>query len=370
MEKKKGKDRESMFGRIDDDYDEENMDDIQTINASHLSREEIERIIEEEEARMMAETNKNLKPNWKPGLRKRYLVSGIKEEEFEYEMFPERFTARWTHLDRRCGALALKVGMMPVFDAWGVRHPCTVLHLDRNMVLGHRTMEKNGYMAVQVAAGERKRKNVGKCRMGQYADMLDACGYEHPPYVVREFRITDEAHLLPLHSQIHARHFVPGQNVDISGISKGKGFQGAMKRHNFGGLSASHGNSLSHRVHGSTGSCQDPGRVFKGKRMAGHMGCERVTTQNQRIVKIDRGRNLIYVLGQVPGNSGTFVEVKDAVKKPLWLTDKVAGKVDRPPLPTFAYDPAIDGTGLPGFDEFMPMPEKDPFIPDDTADAA
>jgi large subunit ribosomal protein L3 len=197
--------------------------------------------------------------------------------------------------------------------------------------------------------------------MGQYQGIDELA--DAPPYMVREFRITDEANLLPINSAIHARHFVPGQNVDVTGTSKGKGFQGAMKRHGFAGMPASHGTSLSHRALGSTGNCQDPGKVFKGKKMAGRMGTDRVTTQNLRVVKIDRGRDLIYVAGAVPGNKGGFVEIKDAVKNPLWRTEKVTGAIQRPPLPTFDYDDKIDGTGV-CFEEFMPLEEDDPLDPD------
>lgn len=333
----------------------------QTINNTGFSDKEIEKILEEEEAKMIAEQKARYVESWEPGMRKKPLQSSFKLEEFEYELEPEKHLPRWTLRDKRCGALAIKVGMMPVFDEWGVRHPCTVLFMDQNIVVGHKTMEKNGYIAAQIAAGERKRKNVGKSVLGQYQGILSE--EENPPYVVREFRITDESLLPPLHSQIHARHFVPGQNVDVSGISKGKGFQGPMKRHNFGGMPASHGVSLSHRAHGSTGQCQDPGKVFKGKKMAGHMGTERVTTQNIRIIKIDRGRNLLYVLGAVPGNKGHFVEVRDAVKKPLWSTQKVMDAVDRPPLPSYEFE-EIDGNGTPN-EVFMPLPTSDPFAPDD-----
>jgi large subunit ribosomal protein L3 len=341
--------------------DKKDIPKYQTINNTGFSDEEIEKILQEEEAKMIAEQKARFVESWEPGMRKKPLQSSFKLEEFEYELEPENHLPRWTLLDKRCGALAIKVGMMPVFDEWGVRHPCTVLFMDQNLVVGHKTMEKNGYIAAQIAAGERKRKNVGKSVLGQYQGFLSE--EENPPYLVREFRITDESLLPPLHSQIHARHYVPGQNIDVSGISKGKGFQGPMKRHNFGGMPASHGVSLSHRAHGSTGQCQDPGKVFKGKKMAGHMGTERVTTQNVRIIKIDRGRNLLYVLGAVPGNKGHFVEVRDAVKKPLWGTDKVLDAIDRPPLPTFEYE-EIDGSGTP-HELFMPLPATDPFAPDD-----
>jgi len=324
----------------------------------------MQKIIDEEEAKMLAEKEAKTYPNWKPGQRKRPLITTRSEEEFERELMPEKFIDNpiWTLRDKRCGALAIKIGMMPVWDeVWGVRHAATVLWLDRNIVLGHKTADKHGYSAIRVAAGERKAKNVSKPILGQYKN--DPQLAQSPPYMVREFRITDEAHLLPIHSTIHARHFVPGQNVDISGISKGKGFQGAMKRHGFSGMPASHGTSLSHRSLGSTGQCQDPGKVFKGKKMAGRMGTDRVTIQNLQILKIDRGRNLIYVKGHVPGQKGNFVEIRDAVKKPLWRTDKVLGSLERPPLPTFEYDSEIDGTGN-CYEEFMPIGDDDPLDPD------
>lgn len=328
-----------------------------------LTSEEMDRILEAEEARMAAEADAKRYPDWKPGQRKRPLIKTYSEEEFERSLVPENFVDNpvWTLRDRRCGALAIKVGMMPVWDDWGVRHACTVLWLDRNVVLGHKTMERNGYTAIQVAAGERKAKNVGKCVMGQYQSLKELV--DAPPYLVKEFRISDESNILPLHSRIHARHFVPGQNVDVSGISKGKGFQGGMKRHGFRGMPASHGTSLSHRALGSTGNCQDPGRVFKGKKMAGRMGADRITTQNLRVVKIDRGRDLVYLAGNVPGQNGAFGELQDAVKKPLWRTDKVLGGLERPPLPTFEYDSEIDGTGL-CYEEYMPLGDEDPLDPD------
>jgi len=336
----------------------------QTINNSDLSDEDIEKILEEEEARMIAAVEEKTVDNWKPGQRKRPLQLSYNLTEFEYELEPETHEARWTLRDKRCGAIAIKVGMMPVWDEWGVRHPCTVLYMDSNMVLGHKTVEQHGYTAVQVAAGQRKRKNVGKSVLGQYQDLLESIDEENPPYVVREFRVTDDKHLIPVNSQIHAMHFVPGQNVDVAGISKGKGFQGAMKLHGFSGMPASHGVSKSHRALGSTGQCQDPGKVFKGKKMAGRMGSNRVTVQNLRIIKIDRGRNLVFVEGAVPGSKGNFVEIRDAVKKPLWQTDKVTGAVDRPPLPTFEFDGGVDGCGEGGHDAYMPLPDRDPLAPD------
>jgi large subunit ribosomal protein L3 len=328
-----------------------------------LSPEEMQKILDDEEAKMKAEQDAKQYPDWKPGQRKRPLLKTYNLEEFERELMPEKFADNpiWTLRDKRCGALAIKVGMMPVWDDWGVRHACTVLHLDRNMVLGHKTMKTNGYTAMRIAAGERKAKNVGKCVAGQYSHIEDL--QDSPPYLVREFRVTDDDFLLPVGSPIHARHFVPGQNVDIAGISKGKGFQGAMKRHGFAGMPATHGVSRSHRALGSTGNCQDPGKVFKGKKMAGRMGTDRVTMQNLKVVKIDRGRDLIYVAGAVPGQKGGFIEIKDAIKKPLWRTDQVLDSLERPPLPTFEYNPEIDGSGQ-CFEEFMPLGDEDPLDPD------
>lgn len=287
-------------------------------------------------------------------------------QEFENEHKPQTWIAR---LNRRCGALGIKLGMMPIWDEWGERHACTVLYLDSNVVLRKFTQEKDGYVGVQVGAGKRKAKNVTKPVLGHYQKHgIDIANGESPPYVVREFRLTHEEYTLEQGTEIHARHFVPGQNVDVSAISKGKGFQGAMKRWNFKGMPASHGTSLSHRALGSTGQCQDPGRVFKGKKMAGHMGNERVTTQNLRVVKIDRGRNLIYVKGPVPGQKGNFVEIRDAVKKPLFGTQKVEGETNFPPLPTFEYEDGVDGCGEGGFEVTMPQQKDDPFDP--PADAA
>jgi large subunit ribosomal protein L3 len=336
---------------------------ISTIGEQDMSPEELQKIIDEEEAKMLAKAEEKLYPDWKPGQRKRPLIKTSSLDTFERELMPEKYVDNpiWTLRDKRCGALAIKVGMMPVWDEWGVRHGCTVLWMDRNVVLGQKTQEEHGYYAVQVAAGERKAKNVGKCVMGQYQKAEELS--DSPPYLVREFLVTDEAHLLPLESRVHARHFVPGQNLDVTGTSKGKGFQGAMKRHGFSGLPATHGTSLSHRSLGSTGQCQDPGKVFKGKKMAGQMGNDRVTTQNLRVVKIDRGRDLIYVAGHVAGQKGAFVEIRDAIKKPLWRTDKVIGSLERPPLPSFEYDPELDGTGE-CYEEFMPPGDEDPLDPD------
>lgn len=308
-------------------------------------------------AEKKAEEAAKFNPDWKPGYRKRPLRFAHTLEEFENEISP---TYWQPNLNKRCGALGIKLGMMPLWDNWGERHACTVLYLDNNVVMKTFKEGKDGYTSVQLGAGERKKKNVTKPLLGHYKN----CNVdENPPYIVREFRVTDEDYLPEPGTIIHARHFVPGQNIDVSGISKGKGFQGAMKRWNFSGMPATHGTSLSHRSLGSTGQCQDPGRVFKGKKMAGRMGTDRVTTQNLRIVKIDRGRNLLYVKGAVPGNKGEFVEIRDAIKKPLFGTEKVEDEVKFPPLPTFDFEEGVDGSQEEGHEVLMPQQKEDPFDP-------
>jgi large subunit ribosomal protein L3 len=340
------------------------VDTVQMMN-TNMSEEEARKMMEEQVAQIEEEEKaKDLRLlSWKPGQRKKELSISYSLEELEADI---NGVVRWTLLDKRCGALGIKLGMLPLWDEWGERHPCTVVYLDSNLVIGHKTIEKHGYCAAQIGAGERKKKNVKVTILGQFKDLPQV--QEHPPYIIREFRITDPANLPDIGTPIHARHFVPGQQVDVAGITKGKGFQGGMKRWNFSGLGASHGVSLAHRSIGSTGACQDPGKVFKGKKMPGHMGVERVTKQNLRVVKVDRGRNLLYIKGAIPGNKGEFVEIRDAVKKPLWGTPKVLEGLDKPPLPTFAYDPEKDGCGLPGLEEFMPIPNLDPF--DDSEIAA
>ena len=333
---------------------------IYSVN-SDLSDEEIQKIIDAELAKLEAEKIEKQYLDWKPGERKRPLVISHRLEDFEDELGDE---PRWTLRDKRCGALGIKLGMMPIWDGWGERHPCTVLYLDSNVVLAHRTSDgADGYDAVVLGAGERKAKNVNKPTMGTYIKYgVD----ERPPYLVREFRVTTPDAMPPPGTRIHARHFVPGQNVDVSGTSKGKGFQGGMKRHGFKGMPASHGTSKAHRHIGSTGQCQDPGKVFKGKKMPGRMGGKRVTKQNLRVVKIDRGRNLLYLRGAVPGNKGEFVEIRDAVKRPLFGTDKCEGGVEGsafPPLPTFEYEDGVDGCGEGGYEVMMPLQEEDPLDP-------
>lgn len=211
----------------------------------------------------------------------------------------------------RSGIIAKKVGMTRLFMEDGKQIPVTVLHLDELQVVAQRTSEKDGYTAVQLGAGAAKAKRTSQAMRGHFAAANVA-----PKRKVAEFRV-EEANLIEVGAEISAEHFVEGQKVDVAGTSIGKGFAGAMKRHNFGGLRASHGVSISHRSHGSTGQCQNPGRVFKGKKMAGHMGAVRVTTQNLEVVKTDADRGLVFIKGAVPGSKGGWVTVKDAVKKKL-----------------------------------------------------
>ena len=211
----------------------------------------------------------------------------------------------------RSGVIAKKLGMTRLFMEDGRQVPVTVLQLDNLQVVAQRTSERDGYTAVQLGAGTAKVKRVSAPMRGHFAAANVA-----PKRKLVEFRV-DAENLLPVGEEIIADHYFAGQFVDVTGTSIGKGFAGAMKRHNFGGLRASHGVSISHRSHGSTGQCQDPGRVFKGKKMAGHMGAARVTTQNLQVVKTDTDRGLIMVKGAVPGSKGGWVTIKDAVKKPF-----------------------------------------------------
>ena len=211
----------------------------------------------------------------------------------------------------RSGVIAKKVGMTRLFMEDGKQIPVTVLQLDGLQVVAQRTVETDGYTAVQLGAGAAKAKRTSKAMRGHFAKAS-----VEPKRKIAEFRVAPE-NLIEVGEEIIADHYFEGQFVDVAGTTIGKGFAGAMKRHNFGGLRASHGVSISHRSHGSTGQCQDPGKVFKGKKMAGHMGAARVTTQNLEVVKTDSARGLIMVKGAVPGSKGGWVTVKDAVKKPF-----------------------------------------------------
>jgi large subunit ribosomal protein L3 len=211
----------------------------------------------------------------------------------------------------RSGVIAQKVGMTRIFTDAGEHIPVTVLRLANCQVLAHRTDEKNGYTALQLGSGTRKASRVTKAERQNFA-----VAKVEPKRRLAEFRVSPD-NMIEVGAEITADHFIPGQFVDVTGTSQGKGFQGAMKRWNFGGLRATHGVSVSHRSHGSTGQRQDPGKVFKGKKMAGHLGDERITTQNLVIVKTDVDRGLLMVRGAVPGSKGGWVLVRDAVKKSL-----------------------------------------------------
>jgi large subunit ribosomal protein L3 len=209
----------------------------------------------------------------------------------------------------RTGLIARKLGMSRVFNEDGSTVPVTVLHLDEVRVIARRTAEADGYEALQVGIGQAKPKNVTKANRGHFAK----AGVEAPKKVV-EFRVGADAVVEP-GKHLTAAHFAKGQKVDVTGITQGKGFAGAMKRWNFAGLEASHGVSISHRSHGSTGNRQDPGKTFKNKKMAGHLGVERVTTQNLEIAGCDLEKGLLLIKGAVPGSKGGYVLVRDAVKR-------------------------------------------------------
>lgn len=208
----------------------------------------------------------------------------------------------------RSGVIAKKLGMSRVFAEDGTNIPVTVLHVDNCQVVAQRTAEKDGYSALQLGAGAAKVKRTSKAMRGHFAK-----SNVEPKRKVVEFRVSEDC-LLDVGAELAASHFVPGQKVDAAGITVGKGFAGGMKRHNFGGLRATHGVSISHRSHGSTGQCQDPGKVFKGKKMAGQMGNVRTTIQNLEVVRVDDERNLVMVRGSVPGSKGSWLEIRDAIK--------------------------------------------------------
>ena len=211
----------------------------------------------------------------------------------------------------RTGVIVKKVGMTRVFTDKGEHVPVTVLQLDKCQVVARRTVETDGYTAVQLGVGTQKTHRVTQPMRGHFAK-----ANVEPKRKLQEFRVSTD-NLLEVGDEITADHFVPGQLVDVAGHAVGKGFQGVMKRWNFGGLEATHGVSISHRSHGSTGQRQDPGKVFKNKKMPGHLGDERVTTQNLKIVRTDADRGLILVEGAVPGAKGGWILVRDAVKKKL-----------------------------------------------------
>ncbi|WP_091739016.1 50S ribosomal protein L3 [Phenylobacterium immobile] len=208
----------------------------------------------------------------------------------------------------RTGVIAKKLGMARFFDEAGAHVPVTVLSLDGCQVVSQRTQEKDGYVALQLGAGVKKAKNTSKAMRGHFAK-----AEVEPKRTLVEFRVSED-NLIDVGAEFTADHYVPGQKIDVTGVTVGKGFQGAMKRWNFGGMRATHGVSVSHRAHGSTGQRQDPGKTFKGKKMAGQLGNETVTTLNVTVWRVDVERGLILVKGAVPGSEGSFVKLRDAIK--------------------------------------------------------
>ena len=234
----------------------------------------------------------------------------------------------------RSGVIAQKVGMTRLFTEAGSHVPVTVLRLAQCQVVAHRTKDKDGYVAMQLGSGQRKVKNVSKAERGRFA-----VAKVEPKRKIAEFRV-EEKELIPVGSEITADHFVVGQFVDVTGTSIGKGFAGGMKRWNFSGLRATHGVSISHRSIGSTGGRQDPGKTFKNKKMPGHMGVERVTTLNLKVVQLDVERGLIMIEGAVPGSKGGWITVRDAVKKALPKDLPRPGKFKAPAAEAAAAAPA------------------------------
>jgi large subunit ribosomal protein L3 len=230
----------------------------------------------------------------------------------------------------RTGVIAKKLGMTRLFDEAGSHTPVTVLSLEGCQVTAHRTRERDGYVALQLGAGAKKAKNTTKAERGHFAKAL-----VEPKRCVAEFRVSED-NLIEVGAEFTADHFAAGQKVDVTGVTVGKGFAGAMKRWNFGGMRATHGVSVSHRAHGSTGQRQDPGKVFKGKKMAGHMGQDQVTTLNLTVFGVDVDRGLILIRGAVPGTEGGFVQIRDAVKSaapadlPIPGAFKSTGKAAQP----------------------------------------
>src|SRR5579864_3661565 len=233
----------------------------------------------------------------------------------------------------RTGLIARKLGMTRLFDEAGTHTPVTVLALEGCQVTAQRTKDKDGYVALQLGAGVKKPKNTSKAERGHFAKAL-----VEPRQQVAEFRVSED-NLIEPGAELGADHFVAGQKVDVSGVTVGKGFAGAMKRWNFKGLRATHGVSVSHRSHGSTGQRQDPGKVFKGKKMAGHMGQENVTTLNLTVFRVDVERGLILIRGAVPGTEGGFVKIRDAIKQPAPKGVPTPGAIKQSAAPAPAEAP-------------------------------
>jgi large subunit ribosomal protein L3 len=237
-------------------------------------------------------------------------------------------------MSQRTGLIGRKLGMTRLFGEGGAHVPVTVIDVSGNVVVAQRLSDKDGYTAVQVGYGAAKPKNVSQPERGHFAKAS-----VEPRQKLKEFRVSDDA-VVDIGAELSADHFVEGQLVDVTGTTIGKGFAGAMKRHGFGGLRASHGVSISHRSHGSTGQNQDPGKVFKGKKMAGHMGAKQRTTQHLKVVRVDSDRGLILLKGAIPGSEGGIVYLRDSVRRPLpegapmpaGMKSAVAAVVDEAPV--------------------------------------
>ncbi|GMH62810.1 hypothetical protein TL16_g06153 [Triparma laevis f. inornata] len=292
----------------------------------------------------------------------------------------------------RPGVVAIKVGMTQLWDSWGVLTPCTILHVDRNRTLQQKTPEKDGYTSVQIGAGGKKVKNYTKSDLSRVSGFIDRAEWSskalstlsdyditqhedgYVPETILEFRLHANQHL-PSNTRLSAAQFVPGQLVDVRGKTRGKGFQGGIKRHNFSGMPATHGASKVHRAIGSTGQCQDPGKVWKGKKMPGQMGQVMRTTEMLEVVKVDRGRDLIFVKGQVPGSRGNWVKVSDAKKgnrlskELVKAVNEEAGEEIYPngevPYPVFERVEGKDGSGIAGLEVWKPKGNVDPFYIDE-----
>jgi large subunit ribosomal protein L3 len=249
----------------------------------------------------------------------------------------------------RTGVIAKKMGMTRLFQDDGRHVPVTVLALENNQVVAQRTQDRDGYVAVQLGAGVAKTKNVAKPQRGHFAK-----AEVEPKARLVEFRVSEDA-LVDVGAEISAAHFVPGQYVDVSGHTQGKGFAGAMKRWGFGGLRASHGVSVSHRSHGSTGQRQDPGKVFKNKKMAGHMGDRERTQQNLEVVLTDVERGLIFIKGSVPGSKGNWLTIKDSVKidRPADAPYPAALKSDAVPAAAAEEAPVVEDVVDVAVDEIV-----------------
>lgn len=266
---------------------------------------------------------------------------------------------------RRTGVLAVKAGMLSTWDQFGNRVALTVLHVDGCRVVQVKEKDKEGYTALQLGAGSRKQKHLNRPKIGHFQrwwNPIDAADFDvEEPYTLlrrlEEFRVSPDA-LLPVGTSLRAAHFVPGQHVDVQGVTRGKGFQGPMKRWGFAGGPASHGNSRAHRTHGSLGGTQDPGRIFKGKKMAGHMGCKRRTIQNLVVHRVDTQRDLVYVRGAVPGAKGHWVRITDAIKKRQEKRTQPAALGGNLPYPTINAGTHAELPPVISFDDEDP-PRRD-----------